>query len=357
LFVNGRPVRDKLLLGALKGAYQDVLASNRYPVCALFIDVDPAYVDVNVHPTKAEVRFFDAGEVRGLMVGAIRRALSLGDKQTAQTTDWSALAVQEPLTFSSSDTSADVSLAEPVSVMQRPAVTPLSYGVSRHGQATLPDLERAYSLRTQEGTSAVQASAEPEEIGPLGLAKAQFHDTYIIAQNEEGILIVDQHAAHERIVMEQLKDHLLRQEKMPSQILLIPEVVDLSALEASNLLSQAEHLAQTGLVLEPFGASAVIVREMPALLSDSDPQKLVKDLAAEISEWGNDFSLTDKLHHICATIACHGSVRSGRRLNQDEMNRLLRDMEKTEHSGQCNHGRPTYVLLKLTDIEKLFDRR
>jgi DNA mismatch repair protein MutL len=363
LFVNGRPVRDKLLLGAIKGAYQDVLASNRYPMCALFIDVDPAYVDVNVHPAKAEVRFFDANEVRGLLVGSIRRALSIGDKMTAQTFDLQTLARPEPVFVSELSDSAvgetkSYCLAEEKRVMDRPFLQSAAPR-GRSFQDKLPELERNFSVRTLEDSPLMTESetAEQEQVGILGLAKAQFHDTYIISQTEDGINIIDQHAAHERIVMEKLKQGLLNKEKPVSQLLLIPEVVDLSYSEKSALLGQDESLAQAGLVVEEFGPSAVIVREIPALIDGADIQKLIKDLAAEISEWGNAFSLTDRVHHLCATMACHGSVRSGRRLNVDEMNRLLRDMEKTEHSGQCNHGRPTYISLKLKDIEKLFDRR
>ena len=192
-------------------------------------------------------------------------------------------------------------------------------------------------------------------MGPLGLAKAQFHDTYIISQNEDSIIIVDQHAAHERIVMEKLKEGL-KQGKIATQMLLIPEVVDLSEVEKNRILSAADDLAKLGLVVEEFGNAAVIVREIPALLNNCEVKTLVKDLAQEIAEWGNGFELTEKLHLVCATIACHGSVRAGRRLNIEEMNALLRDMEKTPHSGQCNHGRPTYVELKIADIAKLFDR-
>ena len=369
LFVNSRPVRDKLLLGAIKGAYQDVLASNRYPLCALFIDVDPAYVDVNVHPTKAEVRFYDAAAVRGLLVGSIRHGLALGDKAVADTLDLTAFVHDNIPSFNPPQTQLitetkepqpqTLSLAEEAFEMKMPepkvhAHTPLPpFSAPRRVQNPLPELERLYSVKTEESAS----DAQTDEIGPLGLAKAQFHDTYIISQAEDGIVIIDQHAAHERIVMEKLKSSLASGQKVVTQMLLIPEIVDLSASEKENILSQAENLAQMGLVVEEFGQQAVIVREIPALISGADIRRLVMDLAAEIAEWGGEFSLTDKLHHICATIACHGSVRAGRRLNIDEMNRLLRDMEKTEHSGQCNHGRPTYVELKLSDIEKLFARR
>ena len=363
LFVNSRPVRDKLLLGAIKGAYQDVLASNRYPLCALFIDVDPAYVDVNVHPAKAEVRFYDGGAVRGLLVGAIRHGLSLGDKAVADTLDLSTFvhdnipSFNPPSATAAKSTQSTLSFAEEAYEMKMPeprAHIPFSpIGVSRRVQNSLPELERLYSIKTEE----TPPESTTEEIGPLGLAKAQFHDTYIISQAENSIIIIDQHAAHERIVMEKLKASLAAEHKVVTQMLLIPEIVDLSYNEKEKILAQAENLAKLGLVVEEFGPQAVMVREIPALISDADIRKLTTDLAAEIAEWGGEFSLTEKLHHICATIACHGSVRAGRRLNIDEMNRLLRDMEKTEHSGQCNHGRPTYVELKISDIEKLFARR
>lgn len=372
LFVNSRPVRDKLLLGAIKGAYQDVLASNRYPLCALFIDVDPAYVDVNVHPAKAEVRFYDSGAVRGLLVGSIRHGLSLGDKAVANTLDLSAFVHDNIPDFAAPETVPPasvperMSLSEEVYEMKMPAspVPPTfktlpPFSAPRHYRDTLPELERLYSVRTEETEKSAQALSSPpaDEIGPLGLAKAQFHDTYIISQTPDSIIIIDQHAAHERIVMERLKTALASEHKVVTQMLLIPEIIDLSAAEKEHILSQAENLEKLGLVVEEFGPGAVIVREIPALISGADVRRLIMDLAAEIAEWGGEFSLTDKLHHICATIACHGSVRAGRRLNIDEMNRLLRDMEKTEHSGQCNHGRPTYVELKLSDIEKLFSRR
>ena len=363
LFVNSRPVRDKLLLGAIKGAYQDVLASNRYPLCALFIDVKPEYVDVNVHPTKAEVRFYDAQAVRGLLVGSIRQGLSLGDKAVANNLDLAAFVQDNIPSFGSSYAQTENNISsfnnneyifneetkfvKPYLSVQAPSV--------KRGTAVLPDLERAYSVKTEEIPNSY-GQAE-DIVGPLGLAKAQFHDTYIISQTADSIIIIDQHAAHERIVMEKLKADLAAEHKVVTQMLLIPEIIDLSVSEKENILSQTENLAKLGLVVEEFGPSAVIVREIPALISGADVKKLIIDLAAEIAEWGGEFSLTDKLHHICATIACHGSVRAGRRLNIDEMNRLLRDMEKTEHSGQCNHGRPTYVELKLTDIEKLFARR
>ena len=354
LFVNNRPVRDKLLLGAIKGAYQDVLAHNRYPMAALYFDIDPAYVDVNVHPAKAEVRFYDNSLVRGLLVSAVRQALTLGDHRSANNLDLAGFVHDNIPGFGENE----------VAVLQEhkpgggnvPAFRPLMSQPRR--QTELPELERkVFSVKVDEPCPAVSAAGDSGEVGPLGLAKAQFHDTYIISQTEDSIVIIDQHASHERIVMENLKASLLAENKVATQILLIPEIVDLSLSEKTRLIEAAEELQKLGLSVEEFGSTAVIVREIPALLGDCDIKALIRDLAGEMAEWGKGFSLTDKLHTICATIACHGSVRAGRRLNIDEMNRLLRDMERTEHSGQCNHGRPTYVELKLKDIEKLFERR
>ena len=354
LFVNNRPVRDKLLLGAIKGAYQDVLASSRYPMVALFIDVAPEYVDVNVHPQKSEVRFFDSAFVRSVIVGAIRSALAAGDQKTADTLDLNKLVQYEPF-----EENQDF-LKEPMRQM--------SFGDEKkpfHQSApfiktprtnNLPDLESLYSVKVDTPRKAEEEIATGE-MPPLGFAKAQFHNTYIISQTLDSIVIVDQHAAHERIVMEKLKADLASDGHVDTQILLIPEVVELSLQEKTRIVENAPHFEKLGLVIEDFGPKAVIVREIPALISGADVKKLIKDLAEEISEWGGAFSLTERLHRVCATIACHGSVRAGRSLNVDEMNRLLRDMEKTEHSGQCNHGRPTYVKLKISDIEKLFDRK
>ncbi len=365
LFVNNRPVRDKLILGAIKGAYQDMMTSGRYPACAVFIEVEPMYVDVNVHPTKAEVRFYDNGAIRGLLVGSIRHALSLGGQKSAETgglehllertiegeeTDLSPLHAPQP--------SENYMLREPAAGF---AATPFNHvhsfgggrGKSTASTMSIPALESKFSVRVAEEPAAETL----DEVGELGLAKAQFHNTYIISQTEDSIVIIDQHAAHERITMERMKQSMAKHEQVQTQMLLLPEVVDLSLSEKENILEYAPQLAQLGLRLEEFGTSAVLVREIPALLGDTDVKKLVKDMAAEISEWGGEYALSDKIHHICATIACHGSVRAGRPLNIEEMNRLLRDMEKTEHSGQCNHGRPTYVKIKLADIEKLFERR
>lgn len=345
LFVNDRPVRDKLLLGAIRGAYQDVLASGRYPMCVLFFDINPQDVDVNVHPSKAEVRFYDNNLVRGLLVSSIRNALARASGKTSNTLDLSQFArveAETPLSFNE-----PVFAPPPIKLGNYQSV---NFGIRR--QADLPDLEYKFSVKAEE-------FAEPEktdDIGPLGLAKAQFNDTYIIAQTPDSLIIVDQHAAHERIVMEKLKAGL-DEHKPASQMLLLPEIVDLPLPEKNRILEAAEELAHLGLDLEEFGPSAIIVRATPALLGEVDAAALIKDLAEQMAEWGNGFELREKLHLVCATMACHGSVRAGRRLTLEEMNRLLRDMEKTPHSGQCNHGRPTYVELKISDIAHLFDRK
>ena len=359
LFVNNRPVRDKLLLGAVKGAYQGVLEIGRYPLCALFFDVDPDYVDVNVHPTKAEVRFFDGAAVRGLLVSAIRNALTAGSRQTAAPANLESF-LQDSLENASltapllmSDDKEEAAFLndchQPAPSAFRRTLPPLP---SRPRTAALPELERKFSVRAEEDDNSRYADAD----GVLGHAKAQFHNTYIISQTEDSIVLIDQHAAHERIVMEKMKKALNEGRKPATQMLLIPEIVELDACDKQRLLENAENLDQLGLSVEEFGPSAVIVREIPALIKDCDTQKLVHDLAEQIAEWGSDFALTEKLNHIVATMACHGSVRAGRSLNLAEMNHLLREMEQTPNSGQCNHGRPTYIELKLKDIDKLFHR-
>ena len=346
LFVNNRPVRDKLLLGALKGAYQDVLASNRYPVCALFFDVDPAYVDINVHPAKAEVRFFDNALVRGLLISSIRNALAGQANRSSNVIDLHGLIQDKIPEFQSDDETCILREHEyPKSISFQSSYK------SPSKQSSLPELERNFSIRVED----VEDEIVRSDVGALGLAKAQFHNTYIISQNEDSIIITDQHAAHERIVMEKLKENL-QNSNVATQLLLIPEIVDLEMIEKNRILDASEELAKLGLVVEEFGSTAVIIREVPALIKDADIKKLISDIAEQMAEWGTGFELTQKLHLVCATIACHGSVRAGRKLNHEEMNHLLRDMEKTPHSGQCNHGRPTYVELKIADIAKLFDR-
>ena len=368
LFVNSRPVRDKLILGAIRGAYQDVLAGGRYPVCVLFFDVNPQYVDVNVHPTKAEVRFFDAGAVRGLLVSAIRKAIAQGAGTQAQnnvdlaefmhfSNDFSSKTnVPDSVDGYMNESFADITGYSNSNAGKRVSGNREYLSSSRWHAPVLPDFENKYSVRTEDNLS-LNSDAEEMQNMPLGLAKAQFHNTYIISQTSDSIVIVDQHAAHERITMEKMKKNLFEGHKIETQMLLIPEVVDLSYTEKQKILEISQELEKSGLVIEEFGATAVIVREIPALIADCDVKKLIADLAQEASEWNSGFSLEDKLHHICATCACHGSIRAGRSLNFEEMNHLLREMEETERSGQCNHGRPTYVKLALSDIEKLFARR
>lgn len=426
LFVNNRPVRDKLLLGALKGAYAGVLENSRYPACALFLEVEPMYVDVNVHPAKAEVRFFDQQGVRSLLVGAVRSALLAGDKKSADKVDLATLACENagagyPRAFGKTTQTAQADLATPAwgnagagqadfaaltddfvpgqegmtaglergsgvadGMLREPEYAGVggygdeygagagaginagaAYGAERRfaafqgrsggafggrGSGILPELERKFSVRVEE-----PAAGTEDEAGPLGVAKAQFHDTYILAQAEDALILVDQHAAHERIVLERLKAAMAAGERLPSQLLLLPEVVDLSLTQKAALAGEFENLAKLGLVLEDFGAG-VMVREVPALLKDAAIKRMVADLADEMAEWGATTVVEDKINHIAATMACHGSVRAGRRLNIAEMNHLLREMERTPHSAQCNHGRPTYVRLEVADLERLFHR-
>jgi len=335
LFVNGRPVRDKLLVGAVRGAYADFLARDRHPALALFLDCDPSFVDVNVHPAKTEVRFRDAGLVRGLIVGALKHALADSGHRASTTVAGSALAAfqrQAPQGYS-------------VPVYR------MSGNFSGAGFHKAPAMfEAPMSVRME-----IQG-AEPSPETPLGVARAQLHETYVVAQTADGIVIVDQHAAHERLVYERMKKALANG-GVTRQPLLIPEVVDLDPSEVTRVSSRAAELAELGLVIEAFGPDAVVVREVPAMLGKLDVKGLVRDLADEIAESGNALSLKERLEEVSGTLACHMSVRAGRRLNAEEMNALLREMEATPHSGQCNHGRPTYVELKLADIEKLFGRR
>jgi DNA mismatch repair protein MutL len=345
LFVNGRPVRDKLLAGAVRGAYQDFLARDRHPMVALFLEAPTDLVDVNVHPAKTEVRFRDAGIVRGLIVGALRTALSAAGHRASTTVADAALGAFRPHTGYS---------------------TPLPYRSHGGGGYTSPIprglAEAAMQFMAPLAEPSVRAEAPVEAVNgngaayPLGVARAQLHETYIVAQTDEGVVIVDQHAAHERLLHERLKNQL-EAEGVKRQALLLPEVVDVGEDGARRLAQRAPELADMGLVLEPFGLGAVVVRETPALLGDADVQGLVRDLADELAEMGDHLSLKEKVEEVCGTLACHTSVRAGRRLTVEEMNALLRQMEATPHSGQCNHGRPTYVELKLADIERLFGRR
>jgi len=351
LFVNGRPVRDRLLAGAVRGAYQDVLAHDRHAMVALFLEVPAEEVDVNVHPAKAEVRFRDQGLVRGLIVGAIKHALAAaGHRAAVSSGDLGALGAYRPASSLPSHSGATFGGRwEPP---PRPSAG--AYQQAAEAQAPLGFFEAAQP----QGRAFEPAppAEEPPPAYPLGLARGQVHDTYIIAQTADGLVIVDQHAAHERLVYERMKA-ALASGGITRQGLLLPEVVEMDEAACVRLLARAEDMAALGLIVESFGPGAVVVRETPALLGDCDVQGLIRDLADEIAEWGGMLALQDRLAHVCGTMACHGSVRAGRSLNAAEMNALLRQMEATPHSGQCNHGRPTYVELKLADIEKLFGRR
>jgi DNA mismatch repair protein MutL len=344
LFVNGRAVRDRLLQGALRAAYADVLARDRHPVAALYLDLDPALVDVNVHPAKAEVRFRDGPLVRGLIVGALRHALAGAGHRASSTVATQALGAFRP---DGAGAGFSAWTAGGWSPRRTPDLPGLS-GVSARAETWTP----APGVASQD--SRAETSAAPEHT--LGAARAQVHETYIVAQTRDGIVIVDQHAAHERLVYETMKAQMAAG-AVARQVLLLPEVVELEADEADRLCARSDELAALGLALEPFGPGAVLVRETPALLGETDVAGLVRDIADDLAENGAPLILGERLAQVCSTMACHGSVRAGRRLTAPEMDALLRAMEATPRSGQCNHGRPTWVELKLADIERLFGRR
>ena len=356
LFVNGRPVQDRVLVGAVRGAYQDFLARDRHPMIALFLDVPPEAVDVNVHPAKAEVRFRDSGLVRGLIVGGLRHALEAAGHRASTTVAAGALGAFRP--------------GEAPQASFRPAAMwPSSFFPSGRVGGNLAEAAAAFqaplgdsgvleaidrpSARSETGDTAGSA---PAASYPLGAARAQLHGTYIVAQTETGIVIVDQHAAHERLVYERMKAALANG-GVKRQGLLIPEVVEMDEAAVGRLCARAGEFAELGLAIERFGPGAVVVREAPALLGHADIAGLLRDLADDLEEYGSGLALKERLEEVCSTMACHGSVRAGRRLTAEEMNALLREMEATPHSGQCNHGRPTYVELGLADIERLFGRR
>ena len=345
LFVNGRPVRDKLLVGAVRAAYGDLIPKGRYPLLALFVTLPPRAVDVNVHPAKAEVRFRDAAAVRSLMIGGLRHALEAAGHRASLR--GGAMTLDAFVAASSPPASA--------SAGYRPQTAYHGSRASGFGEAMQAPFA-GLDVTSADAAPAFDSASADLTARPLGAARAQVHATYIIAQTETSIVIVDQHAAHERLVYERMKT-MLANGGVARQGLLIPVIVELDADEAACLLERANEWANLGLVLESFGPGAVAVREVPALLGNGDVAGLVRDLACGIASDGESRALTDRLEAVCSTFACHGSVRAGRRLSGPEMNTLLRDMEATPHSGQCNHGRPTYVELKLTDIERLFGRR
>jgi DNA mismatch repair protein MutL len=336
LFVNGRPVRDKLLVGALRAAYADLLARDRHPAAALFVSCAPEAVDVNVHPAKAEVRFRDPGLVRGLVVGALRQALAGAGHRGASTTAHAMLGAFRQ--------------AEPAGVVRWASGAPLPRPAAGFAEPGM--LEADGWAAREEPAPATEAGSETL---PLGVARAQLHETYVIAQTADGMVIVDQHAAHERLVYERLKAARAAA-GVPAQLLLIPEVVELDAASCARLLEAADDLARLGLVFEPFGGTALCLRETPALLGEVNGSRLLADVADALAE-DRGAGLEARIDAVLSRMSCHGSVRAGRRMRGEEMNALLREMEATPLSGQCNHGRPTYVELKLADIERLFGRR
>lgn len=349
LFVNGRPVKDRLLTGAVRGAYSDMLARDRHAVLALFLTIPPEEVDVNVHPAKTEVRFRDAKAVRGFIVSGLRQALSTGDRRSAQTPDAGAMSrwQQEAPSNDGSRTGS-------------------FFGGGGAAPAFANRLgEAVQSWRGADGEElaapsgrAFEAEEEPEDASqfPLGIARGQVAKTYIVAEAEDGLVIVDQHAAHERLVLERLKAAGAGDKVTAGQALLMPDVVEMEEVDCDRLEPQAEEFAKLGLVIERFGPSAMLVRALPASLKQADPNQLLQDLADDLAKHGESLLLGEKLDYVLATMACHGSVRAGRVLNVAEMNALLREMERTPRSGQCNHGRPTWVKLSMEDVEKLFGR-
>ena len=343
LFVNQRPVKDRLLVGALRGAYQDLLARDRHPVVALFLNVPSDFVDVNVHPAKTEVRFRDAAQVRGMIVSGLRRALDEAGHRASTQVSGAALAafVAEPLP------AAAGALACP--------------GAFAGGSGPVAGWAEAPRLFNQlppafAASGPAAAHAPPPQQFPLGAARGQVAATYIVAETDDALIIVDQHAAHERLTLERM-NRALAGGAVASQALLVPEVVELDEIGAGRVADRADELAELGLEVEAFGPTAILVRATPALLATCDVKGLITDLADDLSAFGRALSLKERLDGVAATMACHGSVRAGRHLSIAEMNALLREMEVTPHSGQCNHGRPTWVRLAKTDIEKLFGRR
>lgn len=340
LYVNGRPVRDKLLIGALRGAYFDFLSRDRHPAAVLFIDCDPQLVDVNVHPAKSEVRFREPGMARGLIVSALRHALANAGHRASTTVAGATLGAMQPEQF-----------GQPrVYQMDRPSLgaSPSGYMPQTQGFA-----ETAGVFGRVEDV--IDTPDAPLENHPLGAARAQVHENYIIAQTQSGIVIVDQHAAHERLVYEKLKNQMA-ENGVAAQVLLIPEIVEMSDGDAARLLEIADDLKRFGLVIEPFGGGAVAVRETPAILGEVNAKAMLNDILDELADQGDSQTVQAQIEAILSRVACHGSIRSGRIMRAEEMNALLREMEVTPHSGQCNHGRPTYVELKLSDIERLFGR-
>lgn len=350
LFVNGRPVKDRLLVGAVRGAYAGMLARDRHAVLALFLQVPPEEVDVNVHPAKTEVRFRDAAAVRGFIVSALRQALATGDQRSVQAPDGAAMGrwQAEPLAppamrsiFGGNDWGAPSARVQDPATPWRPAI-----------DTALAQPQALPQARAEMASEPVLPQAEY----PLGVARGQVAQTYIVAETDDGLVIVDQHAAHERIVLERLRAAGTGEAVAAAQAMLLPEVVELDEPACDRLEDQATQFTRFGLEIERFGPGAMLVRAMPAALKGADPEALLRDLADDLAANGSSLLLGERIEHVLATMACHGSVRAGRPLSVAEMNALLREMESTPRSGQCNHGRPTWVKLSLTDVEKLFGR-
>ena len=359
LFVNGRPIKDRLVLGAVRGAYREFLASDRHPLLALFLDIPPRQVDVNVHPAKTEVRFRDAGMVRGLIVGALRHGLADAGHRASTTVAGAALGAFRSGSLPMGGGSVGGAGGNPYAYQpQHP-----SRALSEQAQdfyrplGGAPGMDAAPAARMEHVDADGVVTDGPALDYPLGVARAQVHKTYVVAQTGDGIVIVDQHAAHERLTQEKIKTAMAAEGGVQRQMLLIPEVVELEEAACDRVLSRAEEFASLGLIIEAFGTGAIAVQEVPALLGETNVQGLIRDLADDLEEMDTAVALEKRIDDVCATMACHGSVRAGRVLTAHEMNALLREMEATPHSGQCSHGRPTYVELKLADIEKLFGRR
>jgi DNA mismatch repair protein MutL len=332
VYVNGRPVRDKVIAGALRGAYADFMMRGRHPAVALFLALPPDEVDVNVHPAKTEVRFRDAGLVRGLIVGSIRQALADANARNP----------------------ANVAASTVASFRPEAPATPSAFRSQR--PSGFAETQATFEAFAPPAGAGVSAPPEPEQVdAPLGAPRTQVHENYIISQTRDGVVIIDQHAAHERLVYEKMKAQRAA-EGIARQPLLVPEVVDLDEASAARLLDRSQDLEAAGLVIDGFGPASIAVREVPSLIAGGNIAKLIKDLADDIAALDTATGVQERIDHVLATMACHGSVRSGRRLKPEEMNALLREMEATPHSGQCNHGRPTWVELKLSDIERLFGR-
>lgn len=359
LFVNGRPVKDRLLTGAVRGAYADMLARDRHAVLALFLEIPPGEVDVNVHPAKTEVRFRDPAMVRGLIVSGLREALGSGDRRSAQAPDAGAMAAwQREGDLSEARAGPATSLMENRSIFA-------GLGWQRESRHATPQAwrETEGAILAEKGFAphapAEEALEDPGDAAtfPLGAARGQIAQTYIVAEAEDGLVIVDQHAAHERLTLERLRAAGAEDALARSQALLLPEVVEMDETDCDRIEEAADKLAAFGLAIERFGPDAMLVRAMPVALKTADPGKLLQDIADDIARNGDALVLGERLDHVLATMACHGSVRAGRRLTVSEMNALLREMERTPRSGQCNHGRPTWVKLSMAEVEKLFGRK